>query len=259
MSFDKFTWLKALQSDARFTDKEFRLATAVCTEFTRSDGTGWAVELAVLAKRVPGELSPHRTKALLKRLCDCGYLVETWRSSGGRGQVARRAHDLSHPPKPGTQASGVFGGETRYTSVTNLARQRTKPSTYAARRNGPELGEGGAKGTPTGTPGGARTRVRDETNPSNHPHPHPLRGPYGPRCAEHLDDPDPPSCTGCKRQRLSAEARDRADADAHQARLQAIRADIAACDQCDRNGWIHGDDSMRCRLHRNLDELVAPS
>ncbi|MGB2920728.1 MAG: hypothetical protein WA944_20750 [Mycobacterium sp.] len=43
-----------------------------------------------------------------------------------------------------------------------------------------------------------------------------------------MDDPDPPSCPGCKRQRLTAEAKDRADADAEDARLQAIRDEITA-------------------------------
>jgi hypothetical protein len=64
-TFHKFAWLRALRSDARFSDKEVRVAMAVCTDFVRRDGTGWLVDVDVVAASVPGGMSRYRLKIVL--------------------------------------------------------------------------------------------------------------------------------------------------------------------------------------------------
>lgn len=84
-AFDKFGWLKALRADLRLTDRDVRIALALCTDYSRRDGTGWAVDLDDLATAIPSGLSRNRLKDTLQKLTEYGYLVETARTAGGRG------------------------------------------------------------------------------------------------------------------------------------------------------------------------------
>src|SRR4051812_28225058 len=82
-TFDKFAWLTALREDARFTDKEVRLGMAICTAFTRRNGTGWQVGLDELVTSVPGNMSRNWLKAALQKFIRHGYLLEIGRGGGG--------------------------------------------------------------------------------------------------------------------------------------------------------------------------------
>lgn len=104
-SFAKFSWLKALQSDAALTDRDVRLAVLIGVAYTRADGVGWVVELDALAASLPGGLSRRRLIDALSRLVVRGYLVETARSLGGRGMTARRSFDLHKPTTPASEVN----------------------------------------------------------------------------------------------------------------------------------------------------------
>lgn len=149
-TFDKHGWLKTVQADNRFTEHQFRLAFVICNQFTRRDGTGWAVKLADVAAAIGGTkpgLSLDRLKSGLAKLCEARYLVETQRSKGGAGLKATRCHNLV---KPTTPASGVIG-ETYDASEANLRRQRRKPTTPASNELPSEQPKEGPKGTSKGT------------------------------------------------------------------------------------------------------------
>ncbi|WP_280186248.1 MULTISPECIES: helix-turn-helix domain-containing protein [Nocardia] len=73
-----------------------------------------------------------------------------------------------------------------------------------------------------------------------------------PRCVQHLDDPNPPNCGGCKEARLAREAWDAAHARrVAEGKAQEIRraaavqaSAIAACGRCDADGFI--EPTIRC-------------
>ena len=93
-SFDKHGWLQAVQADTQFSDREFRLAFVICSQFTRRDGTGWPVELDRIATAVKGGMHSVKIRNGLSKLCKAGYLAETYRRSTGPGL------DRSAVPRP---------------------------------------------------------------------------------------------------------------------------------------------------------------
>ena len=164
-TFDKFAWLRTLRGDPQFTDKEFRLGSSICIDYVRRDGTGWFVEMDVLASSVPGGLSRNRLTTLLAKFERNGYLVEAGRSGGHRGQTAKRAHNLvaraSEPaPIQGSDggerstASGRPIGERSTASGSKGNRQRLLGQPPAVIKGASELPEGTPLGTYEGTCGG---------------------------------------------------------------------------------------------------------
>ncbi|TXH22416.1 MAG: hypothetical protein E6R06_17235 [Mycobacterium sp.] len=82
-------------------------------------------------------------------------------------------------------------------------------------------------------------------------------GPYGPRCPDHIDDPSPPACHGCRA------AKDASKDDEHK-RLEheadartAIRKAIDDCHRCDAFGRL--DDLSDCPLHANFRSVAEAS
>jgi hypothetical protein len=118
LAFDKHGWLKAIQADPNFTDREFRLAFVVCNQFTRRDGTGWPVELDRIAEAITGGFNAVKLRQGLLKLCREGYLIEKYRRSTGPGLTAQRAHDLL-PQNTDTVEGSVFRRkqEHRYRGV----------------------------------------------------------------------------------------------------------------------------------------------
>lgn len=261
-TFDKFGWLKALQSDPALTDRDFRLAALIGVTYTRADGSGWAVDLDALAAQLPGGLSRRRLADALRRLMDRGYLVETGRSGGGRGVTARRSFDLRKPPTP---ASGVSAGgalwitpetpdasgtglpETPDASVRNPGRQRPKPLTAASKKVPSDLREAPPTGTSTGTPTGetasAPTFGDDPEPPHFCPeHPTGTRG----KC---------PPCGDYRRRHDAWQARQH---DRSRVERQARRDAIADCPDCDEYGQIdHGAAGVANCQHPNLSPAAG--
>jgi hypothetical protein len=180
--FDKFGWLKTLQSDPDLSDTAFRLGVVICTTFTRADGTGWAVELDTIAAKLPAGLSRNRTFGVLRQLTDAGYLTETARSGGGRRLTARRAHNLTkpqppvpvdNPAKPQPLAAVVYG-ETATASGINHNRKRLKPQPPAAQFVAVCADQGtrfSPTGTSSGTPSGTRGAGEPTARPASPPTP----------------------------------------------------------------------------------------
>ncbi|BBX02264.1 hypothetical protein MMOR_32000 [Mycolicibacterium moriokaense] len=157
-TFDKFGWLRALRTDHRLTDRDVRLAMAICTDWVRRDGTGWAVKLDVMADAVPNGMSRNRLKDALGRLTGLGYLVETGRTVGGRGVTAQRSHNLALPAPVAVQvngetctADGAGIDETRTATGSNPHRYGFKPAPLAVSKTSPDLDENRPLGTSTGT------------------------------------------------------------------------------------------------------------
>jgi hypothetical protein len=173
--FDKFGWLKALQSDPHLSLTAFRLGVVICTTFTRADGTGWSVELDKIAAKLPGGLSRDRAFGSLRQLTDAGYLTETARSGGGRGVTARRSHNLTKPQpptsavseKPPTQASAVYE-ETTDASVVNHRRKRRKPPTQTSWFVA-VCADQSTRFSPTGTSSGTSSGTRAPSEPTAQP------------------------------------------------------------------------------------------
>jgi hypothetical protein len=148
VSFDKFGWLKALQSDPRYTDKERCFGSIVCVQFARRDGTGWAVDLDDIAAKMPGGMSHNRMKIAFGKFVRDGYLTETGRSPGGRGVKARRSHDLTKPAPAVVQVSdetrtrsGAGLGETRTSTEQNPHPYGIKPAPVAFTKTYADLRE----------------------------------------------------------------------------------------------------------------------
>jgi hypothetical protein len=132
--------MKALQKDAQFTEREFRLGFVMCTEHTWRNGKGWAKDLTDIADSVTGGYSDVRLRAALSKLCRHGYLTETYRRSTGPGLSARGAWDLRMPntDTPALQCSDntdTPAREHRNGSVRTPIRQRANTDTpaYAAK------------------------------------------------------------------------------------------------------------------------------
>ncbi|BBY48381.1 hypothetical protein MARA_18490 [Mycolicibacterium arabiense] len=276
--FDKFGWLKALHSDAALTDKDLRLAVVIGVTYTRSDGSGWAVDLDALSAALPGGLSRRRLTDALGRLVNLGYLAETGRSGGGRGVTARRSFDLRKPPTPASgvsrqtpdstvggladpglwitaethDASGTGLAETQDASVRNPGRQRPKPLTPASEIVASDLRERPPTGTSTGTPTGgeaAGSRQAAVPPPSSSL---PANGKptYHPRCAKHIHDETAPGCYGCKEAREAAEASAQTAEEREAERRGQIRDAIDSCRHCDP--WARLDDLTDCPHHENF-------
>ncbi|MCV7190846.1 hypothetical protein [Mycolicibacterium thermoresistibile] len=129
-TFDKFSWLKALQCDPTVTEKSFRLGVVIATHYTKRDGSGWAVDLDEMADQVKGGMSVARFNDAVRHLASRGYVIETWRSVGGRprkGVAASRrgAFNLTMPTE--TDAAVSVG------SNGNRRRQRPKPKLPAVK------------------------------------------------------------------------------------------------------------------------------
>jgi hypothetical protein len=157
-TFDKFSWLKAVRADGRLTDRDVRLAIAICTDWCRRDGTGWAVKLDSMAEALPNGMSRNRLKDTLGRLTGLGYLKETGRTIGGRGVTAQRSHDLALPATAAGRvnaetctAEGAGIDETRTASGSNPHRYGFKPAPLAVSKMGDDLPESAPLGTSTGT------------------------------------------------------------------------------------------------------------
>jgi len=250
-SFDKFAWLKVLQSDPRYTDREQRFGSIVCVQFARRDGTGWAVNLDDMAAKMPGGMSRSAMKTAFGKFVRDGYLTETGKSLGGRGVKARRSHDLTKPAPVGVQVSD----ETRPRTDTGLdeTRPRTEqnPTTYVAKpdhvrgaKTSSELAEEPPKGTSKGTPEGTDARASaDEPNVSANPEPPQEISEQQPElpevepdpyCADHMPDGTTEKCGPCGTARKNRndwrERQDKATRD----RDEIIRL----CRLCDDRGYI---------------------
>jgi hypothetical protein len=237
VSFDKFGWLKALQSDSRYTDKEQRLGSIICVQFARRDGTGWTVQLDDIAAKMPDGMCRRAMKTAFGKFVNDGYLRETGKSQGGRGVKAWRSHDLTKPDLARAQVSE----ETRANSMQNPCTQRAKPVHVRSAKTSTELPKEPPKGTSKGTSEGTGARA-SATPPSS-------------RCPKHINHPDPPNCHACGEARLAAqdfEAR-RAEAE-KQARAEAL-ARRDNCTACDEFGFLLGPDgtstnpATRCNVH----------
>lgn len=156
VTFDKHGWLRAVQKDRAFTDREFRLAFVICNEFTWRNGKGWAVELDHLADAIKGGFSDVKLRAALAKMCKAGYLVETYRRSTGPGITAKRSHDLRLPQNTATaqlHRSDNTATEQFDTATVrfNTATVRFDTATERFDQNPPDQGKDTPKGTSEGT------------------------------------------------------------------------------------------------------------
>lgn len=238
-SFDKFGWLKALRADPRLTDRDVRIALALCTDYSRRDGTGWAVDLDDLAAAIPSGLSRNRLKDMLQKLTEYGYLVETGRTAGGRGVVARRSHNLTKPTLAAVRvnaetrtASKSGKSETRTASGSNLHPQRFKPAPPAVHKVPSDQHEEPPTGTSSGTSSGTAAASDPEPLPFCPKHP------IGTRTA----------CRSCADHRRSHDAWQTRQHNRSRDARQARRDAIADCPDCDEFGQIDlGAAVVNCR------------
>jgi hypothetical protein len=252
-NFDKFGWLKALQSDPRYTDKEQRLGSIMCVQFARRDGTGWSVELDDIGVKMPTGMGRSRMKTALAKFVRDGYLQETGKSLGGRGVKAWRSYNLTKPYPVQVQVSdetrpstGTGLGETCSTSEQNPSQYGTKPVPLLNTETSADLHEDPPKGTSKGTSKGTGAPASADAPPS-------------PRCPKHINDNNPPNCHACGKAREAAqdfEAR-RAEAE-KQARADAL-ARRDNCTACDEFGFLLGPDgtstnpATRCNVHNQAE------
>lgn len=260
-TFDKFGWLKALQSDPALTDRDFRLAALIGVTYTRADGSGWTVDLDALAARLPGGLSRRRLADALRRLIDSGYVVETGRSGGGRGVTARRSFDLRKPATPVSgvsadgalwithetpDASGTGFVETPDASVRNPGRQRPKPLTPASKKVQSDLREAPPTGTSTGTPTGGTDRALTFGDDSEPPR----------FCAEHPTGTRE-NCRPCGDHRRRHDAWQATQSERVSARGRARREAIHACPDCDEFGHVDLGETVAACRHPNLSPATG--
>jgi hypothetical protein len=84
-------------------------------------------------------------------------------------------------------------------------------------------------------------------------------GPYGPRCHEHRDDPNPPACPGCgdaRRADTASKAAERERRDTETAERRRAREN---CRDCDDEGWAKVYPYDRCtHQHAHGAPMDAP-
>lgn len=186
-SFNKFAWLKVMQSDTTLPDTAFRIGVAICTTFTRADGTGWAFDLDDLAAEMGDRAFAQNTvKAAVSQLVSRGHVVETYRSHGGRGCRWRASFDLKpvrqdvrvseEPARSGVRVSTeparadvrVSGGNP-HVQTTKPARLDVKTRTFGRTKNRPDLREDPVSGTSSGTSTGGSAREAEPATPEPYP------------------------------------------------------------------------------------------
>jgi hypothetical protein len=239
--FDKFAWLKALQSDPRYTGDQQRLGSIICVQFARRDGTGWATRLDDIAEKMPGGMSRSAMKTALGKLVRDGYLQETGRSLGGRGVGAWRSHNLTKPDHIQVRVLG----ETRPRTNQNPTTYESKPDQILGAKTSSELGEDPPKGTYKGTSiGDSPPEISDGKSPGT------ASGARCPRHAHIANDDHVPNCVACGAARRAAEEREREHEQSRQALRAAIRKAIDDCDDCDEYGRL--DTGGNCPNHTNF-------
>lgn len=171
-SFNKFAWLKVMQSDTTLPDTAFRIGVAICTTFTRADGTGWAFDLDDLAAEMGDRAFAQNTvKAAVSQLVSRGHVVETYRSHGGRGCRWRASFDLKPVrqdvrvlEEPARADVRVSGGNP-HVQTTKPARLDVKTRTFGRTKNRPDLREDPRSGTSSGTSTGGSAREAEPATP----------------------------------------------------------------------------------------------
>lgn len=166
--FDKHGWLKAVQRDASFSDREFRLAFVIANQFTKGNGIGWPVELERVADAITGGFTQVKLRKGLKKLRDAGYLVETYRRSTGPGLTAKRSHNLCQLKNTETVGLQCYENTETVRSNTDTLWSNTDTvrldtdtvrfsQTWSDQPEGPPKGtlEGTYKGTSEGTTNGS--------------------------------------------------------------------------------------------------------
>jgi hypothetical protein len=250
VSFDKFGWLKALQSDPRYTDKEQRFGSIICVQFARRDGTGWTVNLDDIGAKMATGIDPNRMKIAFRKFVRDGYLQETGKSRGGRGVKAWRSFNLTKPYPVQVRVSD----KTLSSTGQNPIQKVTKPYPEGDTKTWPDLREDPPKGTSKGTSEGTGARATDEPNvPATPEPPQKIPGeqpkPPDPYCADHMPDGTTDPCGPCGTARTNLNAwRARGD--------KAIR-DCGLCD--DRGGYgLRAGPFITCpHDKKRIDELEA--
>lgn len=182
-----------------------------------------------------GDFNPSREKVLSDRERDAEKKRE-WRGRKAANQGEREN-------VPGGQRGGQCGGRT----PDGTGYVPGGVPLYPTRPDPTRPGEG------RGEREGIATREVSDSLPSEW-----LKNPNLARCENHVGDPNPPKCHGCKAAREAAEvARDK-ERDAKDAQRRAARDAIATCDLCDENGWIQGHaPAIRCEHDQDANsELI---
>lgn len=205
----------------------------------------WRVSLAGIAEELC--MSRDAVKRTMKRLGDAvtanhfepfdnqtrAYHVPAY----GNAMTCEGA-DSHRPDLPGGE-SALPPGRIRTTPGA------IPPSTHLSGELGEVGGEGGRAGAP---PAPAHT----DHALANGKRPPWIRGPHGPRCRRHVNDPDPPGCRGCEKAREA----DKTEREAEQARQDEerarIRRAIDSCRDCDQYGRL--DDLRDCPKHPSFRE-----
>lgn len=233
MSFNKFEWLKALQSDAAITGTSaFLVGVAVCTTFTRADGTGWVFDLGDLPNVGGRPLTPNTIKSAIRLLVSRRYLNQTYRSQGGRGVRASASFDLI-PARFNEQVSAETPPaetcgfqQNPHVSTAKPARLNDKTRTFQRTKNRLDQREIPPTGTSTGTSSGS---ARDEPPPR-----------YCPKHPTGTSD----SCIPCKHARQTHEEWMRARDELEQAERDARRQARENCGRCGGTGQIEIADDL---------------
>jgi hypothetical protein len=153
-NFDKHGWLQAVQgsTDPKFSDREFRIAFIICSQFTWRDGKGWTFDVVDVVKVCPANPSLERTIKTMAKLCKAGFLEEEYRRDTGPGLRAQRAFNLQNT---GTPASGCSGEHRDRTAEHRDGNEEHRDATTEHRDgNDPTPGR---KRPNTGTPASSET------------------------------------------------------------------------------------------------------
>jgi hypothetical protein len=91
-----------------------------------------------------------------------------------------------------------------------------------------------------------------------------VRGPYGPRCRKHVNDPDPPKCPGCRDAREAEEAEQAAAAERERTERRILADAKRDCDTCYGTGQVDVDANTvarcpACSTPEARQRLIAKS
>lgn len=161
-------------------------------------------------------------------------------AEGGRPWAYRVKDDVA---SRNTFAQGDVTSRNTFTAPP-LRKRHDPPTKTQSSPISSEVEEGGRSAPPTSSAQSANGKAAKW-----------VRGPFGPRCTDHIDVEFPPACGGCGSAREAAKREDdQAVTDARAARAAITRA-IDDCADCDAYGRLH--DLSDCPRHPNHRQQAA--
>lgn len=224
--FDKFAWIKAVSGDARFPER-FLMTNIVLMYVTHGQDVFHVRQSKIAERFAVCESTVKRAIAGARRL---GYLHSDNPRRRGKGRTSPADYRLALPDDQGSQKT-PGQAQPKVTGDPTKGHRRPRPGVMVDVSTSTDA-----------TPKGSLKGSIEGSAPAR-------------QCSRHINNPNPPACSACRRAREDAEAWDKQQAERQQRETAAIRAAIDDCRDCDFVGRL--DDQTDCPKHPNFRKASA--